>query len=304
MSELSSRLTADHWVSRGLQANFADDDKRVSILDTVRGIIIDPARPVKSNFVELGFTTFIREGVPSDLMERAFASVERSVLNEIRLVNVGRRGPEQKAAVANLFAIHLVRSASYKAFHREVAEGFRASGTREIAEDPRLREMFELSVGHSPSAAELTDLVLQQHDAMAADPLTLVQSMLDQHDQMAEKLNGLHMQVVVIEAGLPGFVLGDAPVVHADTRTGRYGFRDRLALGDANLIIGPLTRRTAACFSLRPLPPAILRTRRMVDRVNAVFIRAALSDVACHPDDARALRHTWSRLDRLPPPVS
>lgn len=136
---------------------------------------------------------------------------------------------------------------------------------------------------------------------MAADVFTLVQSMVRQHDQMASRLNGLHMQVVELASGIPGFVLGDTPVVHADTQTGRYGFRDRLALGDANLILGPLTRRTAACFTARPLPPAVIPTRKLLDAVNAIFIRAAQEEVACHPEDSRALGQTYSRLDWVPP---
>ena len=93
---------------------------------------------------------------------------------------------------------------------------------------------------------------------------------------------------------------GDTPVVHAALGGGRYGFRDRLALGDASFIIGPPTRTTAACFSACALRPELIKTRKRVDAINAVFLRAALREVACHPDDARAVRQARSRLDRLP----
>lgn len=132
-------LTADHWVSRGLQANFSDDHKRVAILDVHDGRITEVGRPVKSNFREVGFTTFIQAGVPNDLLERAFASVERSVLNEVRLVQASRSGPVQKTAVANLFAIHLVRSPAFKAFHFEILEAFRQTSAPEIASIPDCR---------------------------------------------------------------------------------------------------------------------------------------------------------------------
>jgi hypothetical protein len=32
-----------------------------------------------------------------------------------------------------------------------------------------------------------------------------------------------------------------------------------------------------------------------------MFLRAALEEVACHPDDADVVRQTYSRPDRLPP---
>ena len=90
--------------------------------------------------------------------------------------------------------------------------------------------------------------------------MSLVSTMIRQHDAIAEKLNGFHLQVISLaDSSLPGLVVGDTPVVHAALEDGRYGFRDRLALGDATFIIGPLTRTTAACFSARPLRPGLIK---------------------------------------------
>jgi len=47
----------------------------------------------------------------------------------------------------------------------------------------------------------------------------------------------------------------------------------------------------------------LVSTRKRLDAMNAIFLRAALAEVACHPDDARALARTHSRLDRLPPSI-
>ncbi len=88
------------------------------------GRVVNAARPIKSNFREHGFTTFLEAGVPNDLLERAFSSVESRVLDEIRTISTVRRGPQQKADVANLFAIHLVRSPAFKAFHRHIGDRF------------------------------------------------------------------------------------------------------------------------------------------------------------------------------------
>lgn len=293
-------LPRDHWVSRGYQQNFASPDKRVAVFSLRAGRVVDAGRPIKSNFREHGFTTFLEAGVPNDLLERAFSSVESRVLNEIRTISTVRRGPQQKADVANLFAIHLVRSPAFKAFHRHIGERFRTDDVPSYATDRELIERFMASEGRLPGDGELLDLSLRAYDEMVADPMGLVTAMIRQHDAMAEMLNGFHLQVVELAHGLPGFVIGDTPVVHAGLKEGRYGFRDHLALGDANFIIGPLTRTTAACFTVRPLPPAVIKTRKVVDTINAVFLRAAMAEVACHPDDAKSLRQTFSRLDRLP----
>lgn len=82
MSTDDPPLTADHWVSRGYQANFANAQGCVAILDVRGGRIVDARRAIKSNFREVGFTTFLDAGVPNDLLERAFAAVERSVLRD------------------------------------------------------------------------------------------------------------------------------------------------------------------------------------------------------------------------------
>jgi len=293
-------LPQDHWVSRGYQQNFASDDKRVAVFGVRLGRVIEPGRPIKSNFREHGFTTFLEAGVPNDLLERAFASVESRVLNEIRTISVARRGPQQKADVANLFAVHLVRSPAFKAFHQHIGEQFREDDVREYATDAELIERFKRSEGRDPSDVELLDMSLRVYDEMVADPMSLVTTMIRQHDAMAEMLNGLHLQVVEVAPELPGLVIGDTPVVHAALKQGRYGFRDHLALGDADFIIGPLTRRTAACFTVRRFEPVRVKTRKRLDTINAIFLRAALAEVACHPDDAKAVRQTYSRLERLP----
>lgn len=118
---------------------------------------------------------------------------------------------------------------------------------------------------------------------MVADPMNLVSAMIRQRDAMAEMLNGFHLQVVELASGLPGFVIGDTPVVHAALANNRYGFRDHLALGDADFIIGPLTRTTAACFTVQPLRPVLVTTRMVLDAINAIFLRAASAEVGLSP---------------------
>jgi hypothetical protein len=296
-------LPQDHFVSRGFQQNFASDDKRVAVFSVHAGRVVDFGRPIKSNFRERGFTTFVEAGVPNDRLERAFASVEARVLNEIRTIGLDRRGLQQKADVANPFAIHLVRSPAFKAFHRHIGDRFREEDATAYATNVELIERFKASTGRAPDEGELLEMSLQVYDDMAADPMSLVTTMIQQHDAMAEMLNGFHLQVVELADHLPGFIIGDTPVVHARLTEDRYGFRDHLALGDADFIVGPLTRRTAACFTVKPLRPMLVKTRKKLDAMNAIVLRAALAEVACHPEDAKAIRQTHSRLDRLPPSI-
>ncbi len=218
------------------------------------------------------FTTYLAAEVPVDQLERAFASVERTVLNQVRTVSATNRGPDLHGAVADLSAIHLVRSPSFRDF-RVVQEGFRRDGANELAAEPRLPEVFERHVGRPPVAGELLDTAETQLDRYLEEPSLLAESMARQHNQIAERLSRFHLQVVEIAVGLPGLVLADTPIVHADLGSGRYGFRDRLALLEASLIIGPLTRSVAACFSATRLPPATLRTHKALDALNALFIR-------------------------------
>lgn len=295
------QLPQDHWVSRGYQQNFASADKRVAVFSVSAKCVIERDRPIKSNFREPGFTTFLEGRVPNPLLERAFASVERRVLNEIRTISAARQGPEQKADVANLFAVHLVRSPAFKSFYRHIGDRFRVNDVESFATDERLTERFKASEGRPPDDGELLDLALRSYAELVADPMSLVSTMIRHHDAMAERLNRFHLQIIELASGLPGLVIGDTPVVHARLKEDKYGFRDHLALGAGDLIIGPLTRATAACFTGRQLAPVLVTTRKVVDAINAIFIRAALEEVACHPDDAKALQQTYTRLDRLPP---
>lgn len=295
------QLALDHWVSRGYQANIASIDKRVAIVSAHTGRLIEADRPIRSNFRERGFNGFFHTDGSSDpWLERAFARVERSVLNEIRLVGRNRCGPKQRAAVANLFAVHLVRSPAYRAFHDRILSRERDGLVAPFENDQRLAAMYEASFGRPAQDGDILQLVTRQLAGMEARRVLLVQSMARQHNLMADKLNHYHMQVFEISPVLPGLCIADTPVAHVDTRSGRHGFRDELALGDANLIVGPLTRRVGVCFTARGYGHVLVKTRAQLDLINAVFLRAALTEVACHPDDARALSQTHRRLDRLP----
>lgn len=290
-----------HLVSRGYQRNFTGADHRIAVLDCKSGLLLDRQRAIRSNFAQVDFNTTGLPGVePSDWLEQAFASIERPVLNQIREVGPHNAGPQMRAAVANLFAIHLVRSESYREAHDRVMVEVRRESVPRIASTECAIALFTAEFGRAPLPGEIDEIAHRSLDADERSRKLLSESTARQHDKIAEMLNGFAIQIIWTEPPLPGFVLGDVPVIHANTQSGRYGFRDGLALGDADLVIGPLARRVAACFTVQRLGHMQLRTKKMVDLVNAVFWRGARSEVACHPDDVLATQQMARRIDRLP----
>lgn len=146
------------------------------------------------------------------ICSRRRSSQSRGVLNQIRNISVDRCGPQQIADVANLFAIHLVRSPAFKDFHRDIGDPFRAVDVPAFVNNPEYIERFEASEGRPPTEAELLELAVRAYDELATDPMSLVTTMIRQHDAIAEKLNGFHLQVVSLaDSPLPGLVIGDTP---------------------------------------------------------------------------------------------
>jgi len=273
---------------------------RVAIIDAHRRKVIT-TRPIKKNFCRRGFTTYLDQtGRTNRELELAFSGVEGHMLNQIRSITPANCGPEKKAAVANLFAVHMVRSPAFKTMHERILRDFRANQVPNYATEPKLAVMFAAQYGREPKEGEIQQIALSSYDRMASDPAMAVNTTSRQHDQIAERLNNYYMQLIIVNPELPGFAIGDVPVIHAQTYSGRHGFRDHLAVGDANLILGPLSRRMAACFSAKPFQTSILTSAEAVDTVNAVFIRAALNEVACHPEDSEHLAAVSNRLDQLP----
>ena len=290
-----------HLVSQGYQRNFADGH-RVTVLAARSGEIIDPARPIKSNFVRAGYNTQIGStGDPDSRLEREFAKLERPILDQIRRVTPTTCGPDLCAAVVTLFAVHLVRSEAFQFAHSQVVEQLRQDWLPQLATEPEVRRRYEADYGGAPTDNDIIRIgerILEEN--VRANRLH-VDGMVRIYNKIASQLAKFYVQVITSDQLGIGFALGDVPVVHANTRTGQYGFRDRLAVGDADLIIGPLTRSAAVALSVRPREPAKLTVKRRLQELNAVFARAALSEIACHPGDAHEVQRVCKNLDRFAP---
>ena len=91
------------------------------------------------------------------------------------------------------------------------------SGERAVADGcPCGLEEWDFSTVPLDEARRASDrcnflkLALRAYDELAADPMSVVTTMIRQHDAIAEKLNSFHLQVIAVEdVLLPGFVVGD-----------------------------------------------------------------------------------------------
>jgi hypothetical protein len=290
-----------HLVSRGHQSNFADATKRIAVLDAASGQPID-VRPIKSNWAAPGFNSFVRPDgeIVSDL-ELQWARLERTVLNQIRDVAPGSCTSEQASSVKSLLAIHLVRSASYYDAHIRIMAEVRRDVGGSLEGDAEAAARFEKSLGRPPRAGEILNLAERLSREQEASRFSFVESMANVHNKLAAMFANWRVQVVGADPSGPGFLLADVPVVHFSSTRKAYGFRDRLALGDANLIGAPLTRHTAVFLSAAPVRDAQLKTKKQIQRINALFWRSAIAEVACHPDDVREATRVWSHLSTLRP---
>jgi hypothetical protein len=272
------------------------------VLGARSGEVIDPARPIKSNFVRAGYNTRIDStGKPDSRLEREFAKLERPILDQIRRVTPTTCGPDLGGAVVTLFALHLVRSEAFQFSHSRIVEQLRQDWLPELAAEPEVRKHYVADYGKAPTDQDIIGIgerILEEN--VRANRLH-VDGMVRLYNKIANHLAKFYVQVITSDQLGLGFALGDVPVVHANTSAGQYGFRDRLAIGDANLIIGPLTRFTAAALSVQPRESAKLTVKKRLQELNALFARAALSEIACHPSDVQEVQRVCQNLDRHTP---
>ncbi|MFP5487622.1 MAG: DUF4238 domain-containing protein [Acidimicrobiia bacterium] len=286
-----------HLVSKGYQKNFADGQQRLTIINARSGVTIERLRPARRNWVEDDWNTFWEEsGDPNRHLEQEFARIEAGVMRRIREVRPGAVAQAQLAAVINLAAIHLVRSRSFIDFLRHVRTTAMPDLVDQFTTDPELLTRFEAQHGRRPDDGEVRSLVLRVGRELMTSRRSELETVIAQHNKIAELLTKNTLQVLTIADDLPGLPIGDAPVVHANLDSARFGFRDRLAIGDANLILVPLTRRVAACLTRSPMADTTIGSMHQWKRVVDIQIRACLGEIAAHPDDA----HAVARLCRYP----
>lgn len=294
-----SRPVQHHLVSAGYQRNFGTADRRLDIIDPANGDVIEAGRAIRRNWRREHWHSVIdpSTGEVDTSLEDTFSKIETRVLDTIRHVRIGQMTPDKAGAVINLFAVHIARSEMLRPWSDELSDRELPNIIRELAASPRAVARFEAQHGRKPFAGELEAIAQQISDQRSASGEWRRDTIARNHDGVVERLQALHTQIIEIDDGLPGLVLGDVPVIHANLSEGRFGYRDRLAIGDADLIMAPLTRRVLICFSATPDQHVRVTTKRKLNDVINLLIRASVREIGCHPED----RLNLQRVCRNPP---
>lgn len=288
----------DHIVSKGWQKNFANELHQVAVVDVNTCCVVQRDRPIKSNFAERGFMTQIGpNGEALRDADKAFQKIERRVLNKMREISVDCRiTDEHREAVVQLFTIHLVRSQEFRDSQFAVLDRAELDFVRDWPKNPKLLDKYRVHLGRLPHPGEVEAIVSQWFAAQRSGGVVF--DTIDHSIKTIETvLRKWRLQVVGCPASLPGFVLGDVPVIHANLESRRFGFRDGLAVGDADVIMAPLSRRVMVCFTKDAKRPTTITTKQSVRALNALMIRVARHEVACHPHDGADLQRACASVE-------
>ena len=286
----------------GWQQNFANEEHRVAVVDVHAGRTIDRSRPIKNNFVEVGFMTNIGpDGRAFRDADEAFKRIERRVLNQIRDIRVGRTITNaHRDAVADLFTIHLIRSDAFRESQMSILDQLEPDASDDYPNRAEVHERFLHTLGRPPYPGEVRRMVQAWFDRQRAGQVYF-DSLTHTISTIRGLLRGCNLQIAETDDSMPGFIIGDVPVVHADLATRRFGFRDGLAVGDANLIMAPLSRRVAVFLTASPTTTtATIKTRKLQRQLNALSVRVARYEVACHPADGAEAQRVCNNPDWLP----
>lgn len=290
-----------HLVSRGYQRNFADDIW-VTVLDARTGDTIWSRRSVGANWRVKDFVSVVwPDGGVDDSLEREFGDSEQVFLNVIRQVQLHRPVTAvQKAALDNLAAVHLVRNLSFALAHDKVVRGSMEQLVTGLSRDAEVVSRFNRQRRRPPEPGELEAIVAAAAGDLVKSPDFFVSGVRRVAAGIQNVLARWTVQLVGCAEHLPGFILPDNPVLHGKRREGLFGFRDAGAIGDADLILVPISRRLVALYSGRHLPDLQIRTRKGVRWVNSLLLHAAQTEVACHPEDALETSRLIRQRDLYP----
>lgn len=277
-----------HLVSNGYQKNFADG-VWVTVVDVATARVLHTRRSTKTNWKVRDFLS-VPDGAGTfdDALEKELSRRETVVLNSVRDIEAFTApSVVQRKSLDTLAAMHLVRSQAFDEKRRAVTENWLRNDVPGFVTHPRLTEKFIQSYGREPYDGELEALVARAGSEIASDPGGLAHSVRDGLKKLEMMLSKHEVQLIAVDEQLPGLILADVPVLHGRRREGVFGFEAAGAVGDADTILVPVSRRLLASYSHRPLRDFRIGTKNGLDRVNALLAHGARREVICHPDDAR-----------------
>lgn len=306
MAEAEEQRRLQHLVSKGYQANFADG-LWVSILDAKSGAVLEAKKSIRVNWRLEDFLSVITteddKDVVDDELEKEFAKRERVFLNRVRDITPSKKAtPEQKEALDLLAAVHLVRSLAFRERRETVADEWLSRlGQQRALANPELLRRFIAEKHRQPRSGELEAMVKQAAEALGHAPDRHVNGIRYGAARLKELFDSWTIQLITIDESLPGVVLADHPILFGSNTAGQFGFQSAGPVGEAEIIIVPIKRRLAACYSPTQLRHRTIVTKAGLDWINSLLIRGAVEEVACHPDDAVATSRLIRNLDRYPP---
>ncbi len=302
LSSVSSEPTRreQHLVSRGYQKNFADGTQ-IGIVDVSTGDVVHARRSIKYNWRAKDFLSVVTLDQIDDRLEKEFARDEKVILNSVRdIVGFREITPRQRTSLDRLAAIHLIRSHAFRDAHVALVQDYLPKGVLDLASSAELLEVFKAAKGRPPASGELAAIVAEQAEKFATSPDLLPVSVRNSTNAVNKVLAKWTIQLISVSEDLPGLVLADTPILHGRRKAGLFGFQDAGAVGDADLIIVPIHRHLAACYSERKLRDVSVRTKQSLNWINSLLIRGATKEVACHPEDLQHTTRLIRNLDRYP----
>lgn len=127
-----------------------------------------------------------------------------------------------------------------------------------------VQQKFLAVLGRPPYPGEILQMAHDWTRAQVDSNEYFVENLPHFQRKFRDMLAQYHLQVIEAAPTLPGFVIGDVPVVHALLASQRFGFRDRLAIGDADYVAGPISRRVAVLFTVNRLPHKVIQTKKLI----------------------------------------
>lgn len=253
-----------HLVSRGYQRNFASENIWVAVIDAHTGRTVSPHRSIGVNWrLDDFISVMLPDGTVDDALEREFGERERVFLRLVRHIQVNQPvRPEQKAALDDLAAVHLARNSAFKVAHQQIVRGTLEQEWPKLAKDDRLRLKFVQQWGRPPEPGELEAIIATVGNAFVSSPDFFTAGVQRVAADLQPLLARWMVQLVGCDDNLPGFILADNPVVHGRRSEGRFGFLHAGALGDADMIVVPISRRVVAFYSSRRLPDVVIHTKK------------------------------------------
>lgn len=265
-------------MSRGYQRFFAVDD-RIAYRARSGG----PPRLVgtKDAFARNDFNAYRIDEARDDSLEDEWTRVESIALPLVRQLIAGDDSPELRDAVKVIAALHWSRSYSLDRALASIAREAQEVAPAELAADPKFEAAFRDEFGRSPELGEIKIAIDERFDDVFGSSGSFrIERMVHGHNTVLEKLEPLHVQLIRPATSRMPFIFGDTPVVHFSKM--RVGWRDKLALGDADHIYMPVAPRLAVMFTHKDEGDQAAAPW-IVQKMNHLVRKAAWDFIAGHP---------------------